>query len=268
LEEAQLWFDAPVPTGGANAIDLSFERMLGQLKYGLGAVREPEPPIEHLLRIKWLTRSSDGRLGLSRLGQAMLATAEQEIVENPGPSVVVLGTDDPLAYPKLIGKLTEAGEGLLADPYLRVEHVHELAMNTRLKRLMTSRKLKEAELAEIGTYLRTAATPHVVEVRIAETFHDRFVIGEDHSVHTFGASLNGINRVMTVMSPIPEPGASALMNEVERLWAGAEVVPLSEMAESATKSPRKVKAKQPGAKKAAPKKTTKKPTAEKSSRRG
>lgn len=94
--------------------------------------RSAESPLEHMVRILWLARPEDGRLEITRLGRAMLQTAENEATLIEDLTVMYLGADDPLSYPLLVGALAAADSGLLVDPYLQVDHLVTLHQHTRI----------------------------------------------------------------------------------------------------------------------------------------
>lgn len=86
-------------------------------------VNPAESMIQHLIRLTWLEEVSPVAgetpgLRLTDLGRALLRDVETEDEHEADVSVVVLGRDDPLAYPTLIGQFATAGHGLLVDPIL------------------------------------------------------------------------------------------------------------------------------------------------------
>lgn len=192
-------------------------------------VTEQETVVEHLIRLTWLAEapvpSTDAPgLQLTDLGQALLRHAQASDDGMGDVRVVVLGRDDPLGYPTLVGILAGAGAGLLVDPYLKLGDLHTIVVNTQLSRLLVLGKSNNlGEIASMQTYLQ-GSLPRQIEVRSSKELHDRILVAEDGGVFTVGASLNGIGRNMTVVSPMPSPARESLKAEYERLWSEAVLV--------------------------------------------
>lgn len=192
-------------------------------------VTPAETMIEHLIRLTWLAEvaaSVDGEPGLrlTDLGRALLRDAEAGDESEEEVSVVVLGREDPLAYPILVGQLAAAGPGLLVDPYLKLEHLHRIVVSTQLTRLLVSAKNNRSEIAAMQAHLGNRSLSRLVEVRSSTQLHDRVLMADDGDVLTVGTSLNGIGKTTTVMTPMPSPARESLRDEYERLWADATLV--------------------------------------------
>lgn len=193
-------------------------------------VAAPETSVGHLTRIGWLSLDpaaddSAGRLRVTPLGAALLLGAERGEGDDMDVSVVVLGRDDPLAYPLLIGQLAGVGEGLLVDPFLRIDQLHQLVVSTQLDRLLlTGKPPHRAHREAIRTYLDSPTLSRRIEVRASEELHDRLVLVDNDAVFTLGTSLNGVGRTTTVFSPMPAAAAAALREEYARIWETAELV--------------------------------------------
>lgn len=113
--------------------------LLSQLGHGTRTVTEreivkpAETMIEHLVRLTWLEeigapRDEDPGLRLTNLGRALIRDVEMDMENDEDVSVVVLGREDPLAYPTLVGQLAASGEGLLVDPYLKLPDLHTIVV--------------------------------------------------------------------------------------------------------------------------------------------
>jgi hypothetical protein len=193
-------------------------------------VKAAETVINHLIRLRWLEkvsgRGDESGLRLTDLGRALLRDKEREVSTDEDVSVVVLGKDDPLAYPILIGQLTAAGPGLLVDPFLKLEALHTIVMNTQLTRLLVSGKKSNNDVVvSMRTYLNNNSLPREVEVRACVGLHDRLLIADDDElVMTLGTSLNGVGKTTTVLSEMPATACAALRDEYAKLWAEAELV--------------------------------------------
>lgn len=190
-------------------------------------VKEAETVIDHLIRLTWLeTVSVPGKSGLrlTELGHALLCDQEKDTVTQPDVSVVVLESNDPLAYPLLVGQLAEAGEGLLVDPYLKLDSLHRIVTSTRLTRLLVTSKRNDAEIAAMRTYLDSASLARHVEVRSSTELHDRYLLSDDGAVLTLGTSLNGVGRTTTVLMPMPSEARETMRETYERIWENGSLV--------------------------------------------
>lgn len=195
---------------------------------GQQLVTPAETPIEHLLRLTWLeTVSAPGKSGLrlTDLGAALLRDYQTADDTDEGVSVVVLGREDPLAYPILVGQIAAAGPGLLVDPYLKLPDLHMIVVSTQLTRLLVSGKpANSAVVSSMQAYLDSPSLGRRVEVRASTELHDRVVVADDGDLLTLGTSLNGVGRTTTVMTPIPSPAREALRDDYERVWTNASLV--------------------------------------------
>ena len=191
-------------------------------------VKPAETIVEHLVRLTWLETVNSGNdpgLRLTELGRALLRDREQGVRMEDDVNVVVLEANDPLAYPLLVGQLANAGAGLLADPYLKLDGLHRIVVSTQLTRLLVLGKPhNSAELAAMQTYLDSPSLGRRVEIRKSTDLHDRALLTEDGSVLTLGTSLNGVGSTTTVLTPMPEQGRLALRDYYEQLWAEGELV--------------------------------------------
>lgn len=218
-----------------------WQEMIASLAdFGLGAgprylterelVTPAETMIGHLVRLTWLAEVAlpgDGEPGLrlTELGRALLRDAESGDDSDEDVTVVVLGREDPLAYPILVGQLAAAGPGLLVDPHLKLADLHMIVVSTQLTRLLVSGKTNNrGEVASMQAYLGKGSLSRRVQVRSSTELHDRVLLADDRDVITVGTSLNGVGRTTTVMSPLPSPARDSLRDEYERLWADASLV--------------------------------------------
>lgn len=190
-------------------------------------VKEAETVIDHMTRLTWLesvTVSGKEGLRLTQLGRALLRNHEMDDVTQADVSVVVLESNDPLAYPLLVGQLAEAGEGLLVDPYLKVDGLHRIVTSTRLTRLLVTGKHNTSEIAAMQTYLDSPSLPRHVEMRASTELHDRILLTDDETVLTLGTSLNSIGRTTTVLTPMPPTAGDVLRAKYEQIWDTGSLV--------------------------------------------
>ena len=201
--------------------------------------RPAENPLQHMLRIGWLNRVSDGRLKVTDIGRAMLQTAESEATLIEDLTVMYLGADDPLSYPLLVGTLAVAEAGLLVDPYLKVEQVAALHQHTRIDRLLIGiGKRHRRDHAAISTYLQGRTDDVPVEVRMSDQLHDRVFIEPGGSLSMLGTSINGVGRKATVLMSVPDAAAQPLTAHYESLWEEAEILfPVKSEVEDSAEEP-------------------------------
>lgn len=192
-------------------------------------VKAAETLVQHLVRLRWLEEvpgpREDVGLRLTELGRSLLRANETDGDTDGGVSVVVLGKDDPLAYPTLVGQLAAVGPGLLVDPYLKLEDLHMIVVSTRLTRLLVSDKPPNGVVvSSMRAYLDSASLARRVEVRASTELHDHVLIADDGDLLTVGTSLTGVGRRTTVMTPIPSPARESLKDVYEQLWKDASLV--------------------------------------------
>lgn len=190
-------------------------------------VKEAETVIAHLIRLTWLenvTVSGKAGLRLTELGRALLRDHEMDGVTQPDVSVVVLESNDPLAYPLLVGQLAEAGEGLLVDPYLKLDSLHRIVVSTRLTRLLVTGRRNDTEIAAMQTYLDSPSLSRHIEMRASTELHDRILVTDDETVLTLGTSLNGVGRTTTVLTPMPPTAGDVLRAKYAEIWNSASLV--------------------------------------------
>lgn len=167
-------------------------------------------------------RRPDGEVRLTPLGRAMTRSARL------GESdTVLLDPNDELSYPQLARALSTSEDFLFADPYVRLEQVHQLLAHTRVARILTSEKaVDDGELEGIRA-LVSGQTDRTVEVRVSsnESFHDRYAMEPNGRVFMLGASLNGLQKNVTVLAPLTDPDIGrAVIDHHEQLWQEAEPV--------------------------------------------
>ena len=154
-------------------------------------------------------------VGLTLLGRAMLRGAVTD------SAALMLSPKDPLAYPKLVARLSEPGT-LVADPYIRLQQLHDLLAQTRVSRiLMSSIKVEESELAGCAALLRGLEGEAEVRVSSSRDWHDRYLTSED-AVAQLGASINGLSKNVTALLPVTDSNvAQSIRAYVEELWRDA-----------------------------------------------
>jgi hypothetical protein len=216
--EVDLWLTEPVPASALAAALGLFSMMR--------AFQPRRDTLDHLVALRWIT--GEPRLRLTELGRALLGAAERASAVEGEAGVVVLDRADPFSYARLIGHLAKAKEGLLVDPYFRIDQLMTILNSTSITRVLLSKQHKgstEARAA-LAVALDSPSLPRRIEIRATSDpgLHDRLIVGEDGEVWTLGASLNSVATTSTVIVPVPQAGADALRQQAEKLWGDAEQV--------------------------------------------
>lgn len=85
---------------------------------------------------------------------ALLADHEADQSVSSDLDVVVFEPDDPLAYPRSIGRLHSAGGALIIDPYLSLTDIRRLIVSTNVTRILVLNKPhRDSAIEELGTYV-------------------------------------------------------------------------------------------------------------------
>ncbi|WP_395156863.1 hypothetical protein [Ilumatobacter sp.] len=181
-----------------------------------------EALVDYLLRLDWVTFSPDG-VKLTSLGRAIHTAADREERTGEESTDVVLDRDDPVVLAKLFRELGEVGEALLVDPYFRIDHLMSVLQATEVNRILTSRKVSNADINALAIALGTLGSDaRQVEVKVADrSLHDRHVIGVDGTVLLLGASLNGVGTVTSVVVKMAD-SAEAIAANCELMWDRAD----------------------------------------------
>jgi len=218
-DEVDAWLREPVSTGALAAAVMRFSVVL-EGAFGRGDT------LDHLLKLGWITESPS--LGLTELGRALLGAAERAEPGEGEAGIVVLDREDPFAYARLMGHLTKAKQGLLVDPYFRIDQLMTILNGTTLARVLISKQhaRSKEDRAALAVALDSPSLPRHIDIRATSdpSLHDRLIVGEDGEVWTLGASLNSVATTSTVIVPVPQAGADALRQQAETLWHGAEEV--------------------------------------------
>lgn len=216
-EDVEAWLAEPTPTSD----------MLGgwvgrHMRTTLGS----KSTTEHALRLGWLASGSQGRhLRITPLGRALLRSHYNE--PDATEAVLIADNRDPLAYPRLIGALTDVGPGLLVDPYLDAQELLDIVEHTQLERVVVGQKDK-AKTTRLRLALKNPEIAAKVEIRASSEVHDRMVISATGAVWLIGASLNTVSRrsSFTTLTPMPGAAADVLRNRVEECWSSASALTL------------------------------------------
>lgn len=190
-----------------------------------------ESVVDHFQRIGWIKRtalkkgipSDADKVELTKLGSAVLKSLKkQELTAEPSP-VIVLKAEDFLSYSRVISKISEFNEGLLADPYFRIDNLPDLIDHTSCDRILTSERIQKRDKVALTVALKEV-TKKKIEIRVsnAKDFHDRFIIPQSGPVIFVGTSINSINQKFSVIGEISEPAAGEIRKAYEKFWDDAK----------------------------------------------
>lgn len=219
--EVDLWLQEPVPASGWSTISSALFSAVSTALY-----QPRRDTLDHLVILGWIT--GDRGLRLTELGRALLGSAERAEEVEASAGIVVLDREDPFSYARLIGHLAKAKEGLLVDPYFRIDQLMTILNSTSITRILISKQHKgsQGDRAALAVALDSPSLPRSIKIRATsdQGLHDRLIVGEDGEVWTLGASLNSVATTSTVIVPVPQAGADALRQQSEKLWDEAEEV--------------------------------------------
>lgn len=209
---------------------LEWMRQMGM--HPVGAVDETF--VGSLIRLRWLSRGVDQRLGVTPLGKALLRAGQE--AQESASEVVLLREDDQLAYGRLLGTIAETGDCLIVDPYLRADQLLALLSSTDATRFLIGAKVSKGETVAMITLLSAQGWGRGAELRRAGEgrLHDRYIVGED-AMWTLGTSLNAVGRATsTLLIPIPQDAAAEVRVGLEDVWNQAESLAINGEVETNT----------------------------------
>jgi hypothetical protein len=186
----------------------------------LGRRRVPaESWLEYLKRLEWVS-TEEGIIKLTRLGKTILdeLSAPAIDIQSESATEVLLDPSDPHAYVKVVGVLSELGEGLLVDPYFRYDQLETIVDHTEIRRVLTSKKTGNTALSQIQFALAVIDEDQRPEIRVAESLHDRFAIGDNGAVVAIGTSLNSVGKNHSVVVPLSEIAGKGVASVYGGLW--------------------------------------------------
>jgi hypothetical protein len=202
---------------------LSFSKVL----QGTRTVSPAETMTDYFVRLRWVERRAD-RIEITLLGRALSrAFSLSNVSVNP---VIVLEPGDPTVLGRVVERLASCGDGLLVDPYFRLDQLMMVASQTELTKILISERLDRGSREGLKTGIEQLVLPRPLEVRVAgRELHDRYLIPTSGSITAIGSSVNGVGTVVTAMNIIVD-GADDLRTTYEKMWA--EAVPLASAQES------------------------------------
>ena len=230
--EALARTDGPLPARYENAL-MAITRSLSNLNSSY-KFADAEPVVSYLIRLGWLASAGSdpsSPVELTELGRALLVglrmDAPGQLHEREHATAMVLDPNNPIVYLELTRGVSQAGAGVLVDPYFKADMMEWLINATPVTRLLLDGRkgeLTKVELALDG--LKDVAGADRLEVRASssDTFHDRCLVHADGTVRLLGTSVTGVGRHLTTITPLPLVATAVLVKHINKLWDKAQVV--------------------------------------------
>jgi hypothetical protein len=123
------------------------ESVYRALEAQMVVVTPGETPLQHFCRVGWVS-VEDERVMVTQLGRSVVAAAdagtrELDVVQ------AALDPNDPLAYARIVARMTQLENVMVVDPYFRATQLLELYELPMLTRVLTSEKIGKKDLAVI-----------------------------------------------------------------------------------------------------------------------
>jgi hypothetical protein len=189
---------------------------------------EAETVSEYLIRMDWAAWDSAETYQMTSLGRAFLAGALQEEAElsdhDSLPRTVILDPQDPMSQIDLAQATSNAGAGMLVDPYLKPESLVWLVGSTQITRALIKPPDKGLGTHQMGLGVIRGAERLELRVTSSKEFHDRAIVGEDGSVTLVGSSINGVGRHLTTLVTLSADDSKSLRKRLEALFEEADPV--------------------------------------------
>lgn len=152
---------------------------------------------------------------------------------NVQPLVVVLQPNDAWNDYHLVRAISEAGEGMLVDPWLNAAQTGWLAERSEIRRVLTSSRTQcltgMPEL--LAGFQRTGSSRLLVRAARKDDFHDRAIVHQSGKITVLGTSLNGVGHKLSVMFDLPSAAVVGYRKALEALWEESVDVTASAVAD-------------------------------------
>ncbi|MDN3240899.1 hypothetical protein [Glycomyces tritici] len=222
----------------------SIERMQRLMMYR----REPEQVVDFFLNSGWVAHGDNGLI-ITDLGRHVLQAHRMLTgISDEATQVceVLNSSEDESGLPvtQLTRFTSEAGAGLLVDPYFLPDMLPWLLRSTKITRVLVKepkhppkKKAGPIQLLASALHDLQAEVKDRLEVRYSTStnLHDRCIISEDKTVSLLGTSLTGIHSHLTVIYPLPSSLQRSYVATIEKFWKEATLIqPQSLRSESNT----------------------------------
>lgn len=206
----------------AGGLNRSLELLKQTILFGPPSL---ESAVDHMYRLGWA--HNDRGVALTVIGRALLKALNAPAIEDLNSDVFefVLDKDNPFAYAQTIGALSNIEDGLLVDPYFRLEQLLDIAELDNVTRILIGTRLKKAEYEALSHALAAIGEQRAIEVRKAGDLHDRYLIPRtDGQALMLGCSIGGIGKKVSTLTTLSTLSTRALRDAHETIWDDAEPV--------------------------------------------
>jgi hypothetical protein len=186
-----------------------------------GTIGPGETYTAYLERLGWVLCSGGGDVTITQIGRGLLKALNAPSMDADSGSVVevVLDPENPFAYTRAMNSLTTVEDGLLVEPYFRVDQLEDVAQLANITRVLLGPGVKPQERKILAFGLAALDPERPLEVRAATNLHDRYLIPRDGgTVLMLGASLGGIGKKVSTITPVGPEASEALRALHEGLW--------------------------------------------------
>jgi hypothetical protein len=117
---------------------------------------------------------------------------------------------------------SNAGAGMLLDPYLKPEALLWLITSTEITRALI--KPPRGGIGPFQVALGYTRGSERIDIRVTSTdeFHDRSIVGADGAVTLMGTSVNGLDRHLSSLTTLTAEDGASLRARYESLYSAAE----------------------------------------------
>jgi hypothetical protein len=176
--------------------------------------------------------TDEGRALLKALNVPALDESAGDVFE------IVLRADNPFAYAQALEALSRHGDDcMLVEPYFRLEQLMDIAELDNITRVLTGPRGKRQEREVLAVGLAGLPEHRELEVRVATSLHDRYLIPKNGAALMLGASLGGIGKKVSTLTTLGEVASTALAHAHESIWAEAERLEPRSAVKASTEAP-------------------------------
>lgn len=181
---------------------------------------------DYLDRLGWITGLNAARIELTSTGRALVRALNAPAIEETSADLieVVLSPDNPFAYTQALRALSSVPTSMLVDPYFRAEELMDVADFDNVERVLVGPQLKARELAVLAQGLAVVNNSRPMEIRVASSLHDRYMIPREGKALMLGMSVGGIGKKVGTLTTLGEVATHALREAHEKIWGESKIL--------------------------------------------